>query len=108
MALADDEQAAIAKMIADAMKGGATPMTPIPSHPVSNTTTDITTYLGLGALALVQVVLQTFQLNKTPPAPPVPPPAVVAPVQQDPMQVKLISDVADLQARVKALEPTKK
>ncbi len=79
------------------------PVVPVAPTPHANTTLDNVAYVILGLLASANTIIGTFNLNKTP-APPVTPPAVVTPVVPDQTQVKLVSDVADLQARVKVLE----
>jgi drug/metabolite transporter (DMT)-like permease len=78
----------------------------LPHRATTNTTTDIATYVMLALIGVANSAIGIFNLNKAQTSPT---PAVVAPVQ-DPVQTKLVSDVADLQARVKVLEapPVKK
>ena len=105
MALADDEVAAISKLIDDKLKPAPTPATsgtggPPLVTPVSTTMDHANMYATLATLAGIII---TVYHQQTADVKPLPPPVPVV-VPADPIQTKLVSDVSELQVRVKVLE----
>lgn len=113
----DSDKADIAKLLKDAIDQLPTPTGPVPVTPVPGptpvpvtpiaTTLDWTKLIGIIFTAIMSALAVYHQQTTEIKPQPAPVPAVT--VADPAVQNKLVSDVADLQARVKVLEtPVKK
>lgn len=102
--MSDAELKQLADTVAAQLRATVTPNLPatVPIvAPHENTKTDIASYLSSGLMQVITLAALAYLGAKTPPTPaPVPP----VPVVENTVQTKLVTDVADLQARVKVLE----